>query len=172
MKKCLGSEPGHVLIEALVLMPVVALLLAGLFKFSALGVTKYMVDLAGFAAARTLMLYGGPPGPPSSYMVSLDELAKAQVGWPAAWQVLDNMQWWRQADRNRPDFPLGISFRCPDGRRSLACAPFGRKVLTVTYRVPIGNSTVRVMSATPYVIQHSSGSAYDDIEERGDNAAP
>lgn len=155
---------GQALTETMVMMSFLTLIIFGFVHLCMMAATKSMVSYAAFAAARTVMVRGWQP--PSldipligEFSVTFEDAFKVQTGWLAAWQVLDNIRWWRNSSRNRPDFPIGV-------------AEVGnRRGLTVTYRVPFGmpifnnvpNGGLAITAFSPYVIQ-------DDIKECGDNA--
>lgn len=176
------SALGQALMETLVMMSFLLLFVFGCVHLSLLAATKYMVNYAAFTAARTVLVYGWQPprldlGPIGEIGVVIGDFAKIQLGYPAAWQVLDNIRWWQEDDKNGPDFPLGLSGMCPDGSVAAPCALSYLKALTVTYRVPlgfpivpVGEDGVAITAAAPFIIQHASGDAQSDIPEEGDNA--
>jgi hypothetical protein len=152
--------------ETMVMMSFLTLIIFGFVHLCMMAATKSMVSYAAFAAARTVMVRGWQPPPLNipivgEFSFAFPDWAKVQTGYPAAWQVLDNIRWWRSASRNMPDFPIGIT------------TLNGRQGLTVTYRVPFGlpifnnvpNGGVRITAFSPYIIQ-------DNIPEEGDNAQP
>jgi hypothetical protein len=171
-----SSTDGQATIEALLSLSFITLLMGGYVALCLIGATKSMVDLAAFSAARSVLVSGADPGA----VGASDDLARIQAGWPAAWQVLDNIRWWSNDSMNGPDLPLGLTWTCPDGRLSWSCQLSGRKALTVTYRVPLGRPILDslpagglpITAASPYVIQHQAGDPTADIPEEGDNASP
>jgi hypothetical protein len=157
-------QKGQALTETMVMMLFLTLIIFGFVHLCMMAATKSMVSYAAFAAARTTMVRGWQP--PSlnlplvgEYSYEFDDWWKVQTGWPAAWQVLDNIRWWRSSTRNRPDFPIGVA------------EVNDRRGLTVTYRVPFGvpifnnvpSGGLAITAFSPYVIQANIG-------ECGDNA--
>lgn len=148
---------GQAMTETMVMMSFLILLIFGCVHMCLLAATKSMVSLAAFSAARTVMVRGWQP----EFGFTIGDGLKVQTGWPAAWQVIDGIRWWRDDDRNSPDFPIGLAMRN------------GRQGLTVTYRVPLGlpifngipTGGLRITAFSPYVIQAN-------IPEEGDNAQP
>lgn len=163
---------GQALTETMVMMSFLTLIIFGFVHLCMMAATKSMVSYAAFAAARTVMVRGYQP--PSlnlplagEYSYEFDDALKVQTGWLAAWQVLDNIRWWRSSSRNRPDFPIGI-------------AEVGnRRGLTVTYRVPFGlpifnnvpSGGLAITAFSPYIIQADIGECGDNAQEDIENCA-
>jgi hypothetical protein len=154
------SPAGQALIETLLTASFVFLLMFGLGQLTLLSVTKSMVNLSAFSAARTAMVRGSRApavdlSPPAGFAIGANEI---QAGAPAAYGVVRSLRWWQDDSRNRPDLPLGLAAR------------EGRLGLTVTYRVPIGfpifpngsSAGLAVTAFSPFEIQR-------DIPEVGDN---
>ncbi len=161
---------GQALTETMVMMSFVSFIIFGFMHLCLLEVTKSVVSLAAFSAARAVMVLAEEASPldiasDESSPAEFADVLRVQTGWPAAWQVLDGLRWSPDDGRNRPDFPLSI-------------ARLNNRVgLTVTYRVPFGPSilgapidAVRVTAFAPYIVQHKSGDPTQDIEDSGDNA--
>lgn len=145
---------GQAMTETMVVMSFLTLIIFGFVHMCMLAATKSVVSLAAFSAARTVMVRGSEMLPDSSPYI------QAQLGWTAAWQVIDNLRWWSDEDRNRPDLPIGI--------------PFGqsREGLTVSYRVPFGfpifsvpDEGLKVTAFSPFVIQPAIS---EDNSDNGD----
>lgn len=141
------STRGQAATETMIMMMFLFLMIFGLIHMSMLAATKYMVNFAAFSAARTIMVRG-------------DDASGLQMwAYTAASGVIDNIRWWNEAWRNRPDLPITTG----DER--------GRHGVYVVYRVPFGlpifNAVpaggFRMIGFAPYQVQ-------PDIDEVGDNA--
>ena len=160
-----ANSRGQAMTETMVMMSFLMLIIFGFVHMCMLAVTKSVVSLAAFSAARTVMVRSWQPpnvdlGPLGQFGFHIADALKVQTGYPAAWQVLDSLRWWADEGKNKPDFPIGISISSTH-----------RIGLTVTYRVPFGlpifngvdSDGLRVTAPSPYVIQ-------DELREDGDNA--
>jgi hypothetical protein len=78
---------GQALTETLLMMSFLLLFVFSIVHLSILAATKYVVNYAAFAAARTLMVQG------------------TEEGWDAALEVMHNLRWWKDEARNAPDRP-------------------------------------------------------------------
>jgi hypothetical protein len=162
---------GQAFTETMIMMSFMILMIFGFVHLCLLEATKSMVSLAAFSAARSVMVQGWRS--PSldlpivgEFSAEFSDALKVQAGWPAAWQVLDNLRWWRQGNSNRPDFPIGVALRN------------NRRGLTITYHVPFGTpifdglstNGLAVTAFSPYVIQHKPDDVSQDVSDVGDNA--
>lgn len=174
----LWHERGEALPELLCVLPLLILCIAWLGQVVVLTWTKSAVNMAAFAAARSVTVFGNTVTPDDSEWIRgiLGDALKVQTGWPAAAEVLHAMLPSETQGGNVPEVPVGITFACPGGGWSIACVASGRRALTVTYLARVaapllGNDRLRITAASPYVIQHRKGDRNHDIAEVGDNAS-
>lgn len=135
-----GRQRGQATTETMLVMGFLALFVFGAVHLSMFAVTRSMVNLAAFDAARTVMVRGA-----------------GYEAWLAADQVLDGWQWRGGGWQDCPD-PIGQTTHR------------GRRSLFVDYRVPFGlpifndvpHGGLRVRGYATYVFR--------DVPEEGDNA--
>ncbi|OFW22107.1 MAG: hypothetical protein A3G21_19150 [Acidobacteria bacterium RIFCSPLOWO2_12_FULL_66_21] len=146
----------------MLMMAFLTLFIVGAVHLSMFAVTRSMVNLAAFSAARTVMVRASQPGPIDIPIIGEIDIDiplnwRLQSGWFAAREVMSGLQWWGGGWNDVPGFIL-------DGQHR------NRQQLSVTYQVPFGipifndvpNGGLRVRGFAPYVIQ--------DVGEEGDNA--
>jgi hypothetical protein len=130
--------------EAMIVMSFLMLLLFASMHFAMFAVTKYMVNLAAFAAARTAMVGGNEQ--------------------QAAEQVMSNLDWWRDSS-HKPvlaDRALSLRGKGRNGILVTSTVPFAFPFFA---SAPAGGT--RVIGFSPAVDRPGRGAA-----DRGDNAAP
>lgn len=142
-----SNSRGQAATETMIVMLFLLLMIFGIVHMSMFAATKYMVNLAAFATARTALVEGN--------------LREAATG------VMDNLRWWLDPSKNAPLFSrrqLRVRGRTRDGILVVYTVPFGFPIFR---RQDIPGGGLRVVGFSPMVVQ----SEVQDIEEKGDNAA-
>jgi hypothetical protein len=146
-----------------------SLFIVGAVHLSMFAITRYMVNYAAFAAARTVMVRASNPEPvdiPLLGELSIDIPLdwRLQVGWPAAAQVLSALKW-REGWQGLPGFIEGGQRVSPDGSMS-----DDRDWLWVTYKVPFGMPIVNDLPEGGLPVRGYARYVVQDVAEGGDNA--